>query len=232
MNKATLLTYCAEKEKVESIKKKSLKEQVPIEFHKYLLVFSEQEASWMPEHTSYDHKIDLKEDFEPKRSKIYRIDPVNKETLNKFIDENLQKDYIWKSLKDALQASGFFFVPKKDERMCPCQDYCYLNDYTIKNLYPLPRIDELIDSLSGMKLFIKMHICWGYNNVRIREGDKWKAAFICKRVIFEPTVTYILWTHEFSCNFSMNDGHNLYNTYCTGMAQDLYGWSSHCQQGQ
>ena len=94
MNTATLLTYLAEKEKVESIKKKSLEEQVPVEFHKYLSVFSEQEASRMPEHTSYDHKIDLKEDFEPKRSKIYWIDPVNEETFNKFINKNLQKGYI------------------------------------------------------------------------------------------------------------------------------------------
>ena len=144
----------------------------------------------MPEHTSYDHKIDLKEDFEPKRSKIYWIDPVNEETFNKFIDENLQKGYIRKLLKDAPQASGFFFVPKKDRRMRPCQDYCYLNDYTIKNPYPLPRIDELINSLSGMKLFIKMDIRWEYNNVRIREGDEWNAAFICKRGIFEPTVIF------------------------------------------
>ena len=190
MNKATLLTYCAEKEKVESLKKKSLEEQVPIEFHKYLSVFSEQKASQMPEHMSYNHKINLKEDFEPKRSKIYWIDPVNEETFNKFIDKNLQKDYIQKLLKDAPQALGFFFVPKKDRKMHPCQEYCYLNDHTIKNPYPLPRIDKLIDILSGMKLFIKMDIHWGYNNIRIREGNEWKAAFFCKRGIFEPTVIF------------------------------------------
>ena len=82
---------------------------------------------------------------------------------------------------------SFFFIPKKDGRVQPVQNYHYLNEYTIKNAYPLPRINKLVDSLAGMKLFIKMDIWWGYNNVRIREEDKWKAAFICER---EPTVMF------------------------------------------
>ena len=65
----------------------------------------------MPEHTSYNHKIDLKEDFKPKRSKIFQIDPVNKETFNKFINENL-----WKLLKDTPQALDFSLSQRKTEK--------------------------------------------------------------------------------------------------------------------
>ena len=48
---------------------------------------------------------------------------------------------------------------------------------TIKNRYPLPLISELIDKLTHTKIFSKMDIQWGYNNIQIKEGDEWKAAF-------------------------------------------------------
>ena len=105
-----------------------------------------------------------------------------------FIDENLKKGFIRPSKSP--QAATLFFVSKKDGRPRPVQDYRYLNEWTVKNAYPLPRIDKLIDRLVGKKLFIKMDIRWGYNNVRIREGDEWKAAFISKFGLYEPLVMF------------------------------------------
>ena len=70
------------------------------------------------------------------------------------------------------------------------QYYQYLNEHTVKNNYPLPLISQLVDKLKGAKLFIKMDLRWGYNNVHIKEGDKWKAAFICFRGVYEPLVMY------------------------------------------
>src|ERR1700676_4984121 len=87
-------------------------------------------------------------------------------------------------------ASPFFFVKKKDGKLRPTQDYRKLNDLTIKNRYPLPLISELIDKLSGAKVFTKMDVRWGYNNIRIKEGDQWKAAFKTNRGLFEPTVMF------------------------------------------
>jgi len=55
----------------------------------------------------------------------------------------------------------------------------YLNEHTIKNNYPLPLTLQLVDKLKGAKLFTKMDLRWGYNNVHIKEGDEWKAAFVC-----------------------------------------------------
>ena len=70
--------------------------------------------------------------------------------------------------------SPFFFVDKKDGKLRPCQDYRLLNEGTIKNTYPLPLISELVDQLKGAKYFNKLDIRWGYNNVRIKDGDQWK----------------------------------------------------------
>jgi hypothetical protein len=86
--------------------------------------------------------------------------------------------------------SPFFFVKKKDGRLRPCQDYRYLNDWTIKNAYLLPLISEIMDKLKGAKYFSKFNIRWGYNNIRIRSGDEWKATFKTNRGLYKPTVMF------------------------------------------
>ena len=70
------------------------------------------------------------------------------------------------------------------------QDYQYLNEHTVKNNYPLPLIMQLVDKLQGAKLFMKMDLRWGYNNVHIKENDEWKAAFTCFHRSFEPLIMY------------------------------------------
>jgi hypothetical protein len=65
-----------------------------------------------------------------------------------------------------------------------------LNDWTIKNFYPLPLILEIMDKLKGAKYFTKLDIRWGYNNIWIREGDEWKAAFKTNKGLFEPMVMF------------------------------------------
>ena len=70
------------------------------------------------------------------------------------------------------------------------QDYRRLNDDTIKNSYPLPLATDLTDKIGDAKYFTKLDIRWGYNNIRIRKGDKWKAAFKTKFGLFEPTVMF------------------------------------------
>ena len=67
---------------------------------------------------------------------------------------------------------------------------------TVKNKYPLPLISELIDQLSGSTIFSKMDIQWGYNNIRIKEGDEWKAAFRTNRGLFKPLVMFFRLTNS------------------------------------
>src|ERR1700679_1849921 len=70
------------------------------------------------------------------------------------------------------------------------QDYRYLNSWTIRNNYLLPLISELVDKVGKAKFFTKLDVCWGYNNVHIKEGDEWKAAFRTNRGLFEPLVMF------------------------------------------
>jgi len=165
-----------------------LEEQVPKEFHEYLDVFSEEKAARFPESRTWDHKIEMKDDFVPKSFKTYNLTPQEQIELDKFLKENLDKGYIRPS--QSPMASPFFFVDKKDGKLRPCQDYRYLNEHTIKNAYPLPLISELLDKLKGARRFTKLDVRWGYNNVRIRNGDQWKAAFKTNRGLFEPTVMF------------------------------------------
>jgi hypothetical protein len=79
-------------------------------------------------------------------------------------------------------------VDKKDGKLRPVQDYRALNDITIKNAAPLPLIPELIEKLLGAIYFTKLDICWGYNNIRIKLGNEYKAAFKTPLGLFEPTV--------------------------------------------
>jgi hypothetical protein len=65
-----------------------------------------------------------------------------------------------------------------------------LNEGTIKNTYLLPLVGDLLDKLKGAQWFTKLDIRWGYHNVRIKEGDEWKAAFKTNRGLFEPTVMF------------------------------------------
>src|SRR5271155_4927689 len=187
VNKMNIATELAKKD-AEKKEEKTLEQMVPRELMKYKSVFDEVEASRFPESRPWDHAIDLKDDFIPKDCPIYPLSLPEQGKLQEFIDDNLQKGYIRPSKSP--MASPFFFVDKKDGKLRPCQDYRTLNEGTIKNTYPLPLISELVDQLKGAKYFTKLDIRWGYNNVRIKDGDQWKAAFKTNLGLFEPTVMF------------------------------------------
>jgi len=81
-------------------------------------------------------------------------------------------------------------VGKKDRSKQMVMDYCNLNDQRVKNSYLLPLITELINNMGSKKVFTKMDLRWGFNNVRIKEGDEWKGAFTTYIGSFEPTVMF------------------------------------------
>src|SRR5437016_5920913 len=77
---------------------------------------------------------------------------------------------------------------------------------TVKNKYPLPLISELITQLRGVRYFTKLDVCWGFNNVRMKEGDEWKAAFCTNRGLFEPLVMFFGLTNSLATfQTMMND---------------------------
>ena len=120
--------------------------------------------------------------------KVYPTTLTEDEALRKFIQEQLEKGYISKSKSP--YALPFFFIKKKDGKLRPVQDYRKLNEYMIKNKYPLPLIPDLITQVKDAWIFTKFDIRWGYNNVHIKEGDQHKVAFKTKYGLFEPNVMY------------------------------------------
>jgi hypothetical protein len=80
------------------------------------------------------------------------------------------------------------FVEKKDKELCLCVDYRPLNAVTIKNKYPIPRIDILFDQLAGAQVFSKIDLCSGYHQIKIRAEDIPKMAFTTRYDLFEYLV--------------------------------------------
>src|SRR6266852_4947939 len=173
----------------EPIKMATFEEAVPKHYHEYKDVFDEKEFDELPQRRMWDHAIELEEGFTPAQGHIFPLNLGQEKEMNEFIDENLQTGWI-RPLKSP-NAVSFFFVEKKgDTKRQPVQDYRRLNGFTRKNRYPLPLIGEMISGLKHSKVLSKMDVRWGYNNIRIREGDKWKAAFHTKRGLFKPTVMF------------------------------------------
>ena len=114
--------------------------------------------------------------------------PNEQEELDRFIKENVEKGYIVPSKSP--MSSPVFFIKKKDGKLRLIQDYRKLNEITIKNMYSLPLASNIINKLKGAKVFTKFDVRWGYHNVRIKEGDKWKAAFVTNWGLFEPKVMF------------------------------------------
>jgi hypothetical protein len=94
---------------------KTDKQLVPAEYHKYLDIFSKEKAHRFPESRPWDHKIEMKEGFEPKSFKNYNLTPAKQLEMDKFLKENLEKGYIRPS--QSPMASPFFFVSKKDGKL-------------------------------------------------------------------------------------------------------------------
>jgi len=88
------------------------------------------------------------------------------------------------------------FIKKKDSLLHLVQDYHALNAITIKNRYPLPLISELVSQLCGARYFTKLDVCWGFNNIHIKPGNEWKAAFRTNRGLFEPLVMFFGMTNS------------------------------------
>src|SRR5260370_977722 len=114
--------------------------------------------------------------------------PDKPESKIKVKVDQFKKGYI--RLSKSPYSSPFFFIKKKDGKLRPVQDYRKLNEWTVQNKYPLPLIKELITKLLNKTWFTKFDIRWGYNNVRIKDGDQWKAAFKTNKGLFEPMVMF------------------------------------------
>jgi len=157
-------------------------------------VFTKEDFDILPEHRKWDHTIELIPGAEPKSSKVYPLSPLEQAELDAFLEENLRTGQIRPS-KSSI-AAPVFFIKKKDGLLRLVQDYHALNAVTIKNRYLLPLISELVFQLRRAQYFTKLDVHWGFNNVRIKPGDEWKAAFRTNYGLFEPLVMFFGMTNS------------------------------------
>jgi len=183
--------HAATKWAIEDFKKKDVLTIEDIRkgpFSDFADVFEERTYQELPPHRKWDHKIDLTPEWESRvwRPHTYPLSYQEQKELDAFIEENLANGRIRRS--ESPLASPVFFISKKDGKKRMVIDYRKLNELTVKNVYPLPRIDELIQKWKGCVRFSALDIRSGYHNVRMREGDEWKTAFITNRGLFESLV--------------------------------------------
>ena len=142
--------------------------------HEYAEVF--QTPSTLPPQRQFDHSIPLLHGVSPVNSRPYRYSPAQKDEIERQVNEMLASGLITQSCSPF--ASPVLLVKKKDNSWRRfCVDYRRLNSLTIKNKFPLPIVDELLDELAGTKFFSKLDLRSGYHQIRMKEIDEEKTAF-------------------------------------------------------
>src|SRR3954464_12346442 len=145
-----------------------------------------EELPGMPPNRELEFAIELVPGTAPIYKKYYRMPSTKLVELKKKLDELLQKGYIRPSTSP--WGSHVLFVKKKDGTLRMCIDYRPLNEVTIKNKYPLPRIDDLFDQLKGAQVLSKIDLRTGYYQLKIRKEDIPKTAFTTRYGLYEFTV--------------------------------------------
>ncbi|KAJ0641390.1 putative nucleotidyltransferase, Ribonuclease H [Helianthus annuus] len=129
----------------------------------------------LPPKREVEFKIELNPGAKPVAKAPYRLAPTEMKELMTQLQELLDKGFIKPSVSP--WGAPVLFVKKKDGSMRMCIDYRELNKLTVKNRYPLPRIDDLFDQLQGASWFSKIDLRSGYHQLRVREEDVPKTAF-------------------------------------------------------
>ena len=137
----------------------------------------------LPPKRGFEHIIELEKDAKPVITTPYRNPQKYMDEIEKAIQELLAMGHIQPNSSPF--ASPVVLVKKKDGTMRICIDYRALNKKTIKNCYPIPRVDEIIDEIHGAVYFSKIDLRSGYHQIRMRKEDVPKTTFRCHYGHFE-----------------------------------------------
>lgn len=148
-------------------------------------IFTEP-TSLPPFRSNHNHKIVLKEGSDPVNQRPYRYALQQKDEIDKMVQELLKSGTVQPS--SSPYASPVVLVKKKDNTWRLCVDYRKLNNMTIKDRFPIPLIEDLMDELGGSKVYSKIDLRAGYHQVRMEESDIHKTAFRTHNGHFEYLV--------------------------------------------
>ena len=154
--------------------------------NEYKDVFANELPPELPPRRAVDFEIELQPGAAPPSRPTYRLSFPEQAELKKQLEDLSSKNFIRPSKSPF--GAPVLFVKKKDGTMRMVVDYRQLNQITVKNKYPLPRIDELLDKLKGAKFFSKLDLTSGYHQVRVADRDIEKTAFRTRYGHFEYLV--------------------------------------------
>ena len=149
----------------------------------YTDIFPAQLPKGRPPTREVEFTIQTEPGAEPSTRPPYRLSPKEHEELEAQINDLLSQGHIRPS--QSPYGAPVLFVPKKDGRWRMCIDYRALNKQTIKDRYPLPRIDDLLDRLGQANHFTTIDLASGYHQIAVKEEDVYKTAFRTQRGHFE-----------------------------------------------
>lgn len=141
----------------------------------YADVLPQELPAGLPPHRGVGHSIVLENNATPPWRPLFRLSPRERNEVESQVSELLRLGYIQPSVSPF--GAPVLFVPKPDGSLRMCIDYRVLNKVTVKNRYPLPRIDQLLDQLGGARVFSSIDLASGYYQIRIPEEDVAKTAF-------------------------------------------------------
>lgn len=149
-------------------------------------VFPSELPKGLPPARTVDHHIDLIPGAEPPSRTPYRLSFAEMKELKTQLQDLVDREFIRPSKSP--YGAPVLFIKKKEGTLRMCMDYRALNKLTVKNKYPLPRIDDLLDRLLGAKIFSKIDLRSGYHQIRVADSDIHKTAFKTRYGLYEFTV--------------------------------------------
>ena len=163
-----------------------LKHKVLKKFHRYIDFWNSRLANKLSSHKDWNHRIDLQSNAKSSTKKVYKLSREQIAIVKKYIDDMLRKDFI--KFSTSFYATSMLIVKKLDENFRVCVNYKAFNALTIKNRNAFSLIKDILARFCATKFYSKFDIIVAFNEIRMREDDEKKIAFLTRYDLFKYVV--------------------------------------------